>query len=110
MSQAFTSRGSGEVTVDSTLSDSEPIAIGAYRRIHLFFAATFSANAISVYALQPKYQSNPGHASAFVDTGVDITPAAGKSVVLDSDLIGHEQIKLLVHADDDGEVVGWRGV
>lgn len=110
MSQAFTSRSVGTVTVDSTVADSQAIAIGGHRRVILFFPSGFSANAISVYALHPSYQNDPGNANAFVDTGIDITPVAGQPVVLDSDLIGHEQIKLAVNVADDGLVVGYRGV
>ena len=103
------SRASAVVNVTNAASTSPRIPIGGYRRFILFFAATFSTNPVSVYVLHPSFDADRDNASAFVDSGIDVTPSAGGVVVLDSDLIGHEEIKLVANVADNGKAVGYRG-
>jgi hypothetical protein len=85
--------------VTNAVATTPRIPIGGYRRFVLFFAATFSANPVSVYVLHPSFDGDRENENAFVDSGIDVTPSGGGVVVLDSDLIGHEEIK----------AVGYRG-
>lgn len=110
MGQAFTNREAGQVVVDSTLASSQALTIGAFRRVLFYFPAAFSENSVAIYALDPAYDDDRSHASAFIDTGKTLDPSAGRVAVMDLDLIGHEQIKLVSNAEDDGQTVGWRGV
>lgn len=103
------SRTAGVATVTNVLATTPRIPIGGYRRFILFFASDFSSNAVSVYVLDPSFDGDRENASAFVDSGIDVTPSAGGVVVLDSDLIGHEEIKLVANVADTGKDVGYRG-